>query len=508
MQKLAALDASFLYNETSRSNSNIGNLQVLEMPAGVTTAEFISTLKSFIASRIHNVPYMTRKLVFVPGSLDHPVWVEDPNIDMDYHIIELPVCAPGGLAEMEAAVAQVHEKKMPLDRPLWAIYVLTGLRDGNIAYYNQIHHATIDGASGNAALDFLMDESPDHPPVAGPIARDTAEPALERRPALTLVEDAFSNFLRYQMETSKRVLGTMDASRRLFQRAIDPTQNFGAYRKRAPETPFSGEVSAKRTWKIFELPLADVKQIGKTVDATVNDVFMEICAGGLRRYLERKGELPGDSLIAGCPVSLRQPGDTSNRNQVTMMLVELATDVADPIERLKAIRSSSQTAKGLTADIAAAIDTDTALPGLPAIMQTHFAAQEALGLTRFVRAPMNVVISNVPGPRTTRYSNGAKMLTHYPISIATHGAALNITTQSYLNRMYVGITACAKAIPDADLLREDMLAAFAELKFRLLPTNVSELRPRQLSVTVEDMIDQVMPAADPESSAETEEKVA
>lgn len=480
MQKLAAADASFLYSETSKTNSNIGSLQILELPEGVSEAEFISTLKDYIQARAHRLPFMKRKLMFVPASFDHPVWVEDQNFDIDNHIIELPVAAPGGRKEWEAAVISVHEQKMSLEQPLWAMYVLTGLEDGRIAYYNLFHHCNIDGASGNMALDQLMDETPAHPPVeAAPAStQDELDAELKARPALTLVEDAYRNFFRYQMEAAKRFTGSMDTTRRLIQRAIDPSQDFGAYGKRAPTTAFNVDISAQRAWSTTELPLADVKQIGKKVGATVNDVFMALCAGALRKYLERRNELPEDSLIAGCPVSLRKPGDTSNSTQVTMMLVELATQVGDPLERLNAIRASSEVAKGVTSDMAGAFDNNAALPGLPAIMQAQMNASESMALPRFFGSPINVVISNVPGPRKTLYSNGAKMITHYPISMAAHGVGLNITVQSYADQMYVGLTACAKAIPDLDLMRDDMLAAFEELKFRLLPTNVSELRPR------------------------------
>lgn len=482
MQKLAAMDASFLYSETNRTNSNIGSVQLLELPEGISEREFISSLKDYIKARAHRVPFMTRKLAFVPGNFDHPVWVRAADFDIDQHIIELPVAAPGGRAEMEAAVTAVHEQKMALDRPLWMMYVLTGLASGHVAYYNLFHHCNIDGASGNMALDQLMDDTPDHPVVesAPELAEDEAkaEADLKRRPALTLVEQAFGNFLRYQLEAGQRLSGSLDTTRRLIQRAIDPTQDFGAFGKVAPSTPFNDDISAKRLWSTTEMPLADIKQIGKKVGATVNDVFMAICAGGLRSYLERRGELPEDSLIAGCPVSLRKPGDTSNSNQVTMMLVELATQTSDPVERIKAIVASSHVAKGVTADLAGAYDNNAALPGLPALMQAQMNAQESMGLARFFRSPINVVISNVPGPRKTLYSNGARMVTHYPISIATHGVGLNITVQSYVDQMYVGLTACARAVPDLETLRDDMIAAFEELRFRLLPTNVSELRPR------------------------------
>jgi WS/DGAT/MGAT family acyltransferase len=475
MEKLAAADASFLYSETSKCNSNVASVQIMELPSGVTPGQFIASLKTYMSERLHLVSYLHRKLAFVPGNWDHPVWVHDHNFNIDNHVIEYPVPLPGNQAEMEQVIAALHEIKMPLDRPLWAMYVLTGLADGNVAYYNQAHHAALDGASGNAAFDILMDDIPVHPPVpaAKPVTTETDNSSLR------MIEDAYTNFVRFQLETGNRMLGAMDTSRRLINRFINPNKEFGAFGKTAPATPFNTQISEKRTWSALEVPLADVKQMGKNISVTINEMVMAICAGALRSYLDRDGQLPEQSLIAGCPVSLRKPGDTTPGNQVTMMNVELATQIADPLERLAAIKASSETAKEMVADLSGLFEGNAALPGMPAIISANMNATESFGLAQFVRGPINVVISNVPGPRNTLYSNGARMTTHYPVSIPAHGLGLNITVQSYVDQMYFGITACGKAVPDAGLLRDDLISAFRELKARLLPANVSELKPRE-----------------------------
>jgi WS/DGAT/MGAT family acyltransferase len=446
----------------------------MKLPEGVSPSSFIGSLKEFMSARLHLVPYTTRKLAYTPGNFDHPVWVSDPDFDINNHVIELPVPAPGDRAALERSIADIHSVKMPKDRPLWALYVLTGLEDGSVAYYNQAHHAAVDGAYGNAAYDILMDETPDHAPVAAP-----SEPA--RHVAVTsldLIEESFFNFMRFQLDAGKRLMGSMDTSRRLLERTFDASKSYGAFGKIAPPTPFNTQISEKRSWSSGELPLADIIQMGKTVGATVNDIDMAICAGALRSYLERTGDLPAESLIAGCPVSLRKPGDTTPGNQVSMMNVELATHIADPLDRIAAIQASAATAKGLTADLAGVFEGNAAMPGMPALMSASIEAAESWGLAQFFRGPVNVVISNVPGPRKALYSNGAQMQTHYPVSIPAHGLGLNITVQSYVDQMYIGITACGKAVPEAGLLRDDMLAAYAELKALLLPDNVSELKPR------------------------------
>jgi WS/DGAT/MGAT family acyltransferase len=228
------------------------------------------------------------------------------------------------------------------------------------------------------------------------------------------------------------------------------------------------------------MPLAKVKAIGKLTGTTVNDVFLAVCAGALRRYLERSGELPEKPLIAGCPVSLRKPGDTNLNNQVSMMLVDCATNEADPVKRLLKIGKSAVQAKGLMADISESYDSDFAAPGLPGIMAGMIRAVEAGNLADLpVQLPCNVVISNVPGPREQMYVLGGRMLTHYPVSIPAHAQAVNITVQSYVDHMFFAVTGCARALPDADALRDDMLEAFLELKTRLLDKVPAKFQPRE-----------------------------
>ena len=483
MEKLTAIDASFLYSETEHCNSNVASVDVLQLPADVTADLFIATLKDYMSARLHLSPYLTRKLAFVPGNLDHPVWVRDTHMNLDNHIISVPVPAPGDRAAMENVVAELHAAKMPMDRPLWAMYVLTNLEGNKIAYYNQVHHSTIDGASGNATYDLLMDESP----VPGPVtpAAETTE-AAPRQLALSLVEDAVANFWRFQLGTVSRAMGAMDTGRKLALRATK-RGGFGALGKTAPATPFNTQISSLRSWASGEFALADLKAMRKATGCTINDLVLAICAGGLRRYLERSGELPGENLIAGCPVSLRTPGDNRPGTQVTMMNVDLATGERNALIRLQKIHESAAIAKDVVQDLAGVYESNAALPGLPALMSGGIRLAESMGLARFARGPINVVISNVPGPQTARYSNGARLLAHYPVSIPTHGLGLNITVQTYEDTMFLGITACRKALPDAGRLRDDLLVACRELKNLILGSNVSQLEARQPGSAVESV---------------------
>lgn len=468
MYKLAGLDAGFLYNETPRAPQHIASIQVLELPDGVSTTQFMADLKALLLERAHLIPYFTNKLQFVPFQLDHPVWVRDADFDIDRHVLHAEVASPGGREALEAKIAELHAQPLDRSKPLWELWVLTGLEGGRIAYYNRVHHACLDGVSGQAAVEAIMDPTPEVQKVAPP-----AE-TFARRPAsldpLSMLTGALENLAKYQVRQASAVLGQLDTARRLWQRSIDPSKGLGAIAEGAPVTRFNRAVQQERRFTTGELSLAEVRQIGKATGTSVNDVFLAVCGGALRRYFERRGELPARSMVAGCPVSLRKPGDTSPNNQVTMMMVSFGTDVADPVKRLLRVNQSSIQAKGVVSDLADSYDADVALPGMPGLLGAAARWFESSDLVSSVppRMPCNVVVSNVPGPREQLYSLGAKMLTHYPVSIPAHGQGVNITVQSYAGQLFFGITACAAALPDADVLRNDMLAAFAELKGKVL----------------------------------------
>lgn len=479
MYKLSATDAGFLYAETPLCPMHVASVQVMALPDGVSEDEFIASLKPFIAARSHLVPYLTNRLQATLFDLDHPLWVRDPDFDIDRHIYRIDVPAPGGHAELEQTIAELHAAPLDRSRPLWEIAVLCGLGDasgrGNrrVAYYNRVHHACLDGMAGQAATMTLMDTEPEPRPIARPPAEFSKQPA--HHDALSLMLDAWRNFAVTQVDQFTGWPKRLDAAARLWQRAQDSSQSLGAPQQApAPKTNFNRPVGAARTYAVGELAVADIKAVGRALDATLNDVLLAVCGGGLRRYFEAKGELPEASLIAGCPVSLRQPGDSSLNNQVTMMQVALGTDIAHAEARVAAVAASARAAKAVTADAAPLLTGEVALPGLPAALRNAALWAERTSGGDGPQA-INVVISNVPGPRQTLYSNGARMLTHYPVSIAAHGTGVNLTVQSYDGVLYLGITACAKALPDAGRLRDALLAEFSDLKAAVLPANVLPL---------------------------------
>ena len=358
--------------------------------------------------------------------------------------------------------------------------MLTGLEGGRVAYYNRAHHACIDGMAGQAMIETIMDLS-ESPREVDPAPADFLTRDDQQNPAQLMV-GAVENFARYQASQPQALMNMMETSARLVQRALDPRKGLGAAAGRAPATRFNKAIEQKRAYAMGEIPLGSVKTIAKVTQTKVNDVFLAACAGGLRRYLQRLGELPKQGLVAGCPVSLRLPGDTSTNNQVTMMLVNMATKEGDPAERLQKIAASSRTAKGFTQDVSKASAADVSVPGLPGAMAASVALAEATRAANLpgMPVPSNVVVSNVPGPQQTLYSCGARVLTHYPVSIPAHTQAVNITVQSYNGELFFALTACAKALPDAHRLRDDINDAYQELKALYdLPSVSTALQQRE-----------------------------
>lgn len=463
MDKLKILDASFLYAETKNTPMHVAGLQHFEVPPGMGD-DWFPTLQRYIADRVHLIPFMTRRLKTTPLGIDHPVWVRDEAFDIDRHVRRARVPSPGTQQQLEQLVARLHEEQLDRAHPLWQYWLIEGLEDGTVAWYSKYHHACIDGMAGQAIIDILFSDDASIPPVPPAQERDDSDPGL-----LSLLWDATRNASLQPVRSTRMLPSLARTATSLVRKALDRETGLGALGQRAPRTRFNAAIGPYRSYAIGSLSLAEVKAVGKAHDCKVNDVFMAVCAGALARYLEERGELPDRPLVAGAPVSLRKPGDQSMSNQVTMLLTSLETQRRDPVERMIAIRESSQRGKGVVSALGATGFDDLTIPGLPLAFRSLMAVADRLKLGDYLPMPVNLIISNVPGPRREVFLNGARMLSHYPVSIPAHGNALNITVQSYLDRLDFSLTACMDTLPDADRLRDFMLEAFEELKARALP---------------------------------------
>ncbi|NJN51688.1 MAG: wax ester/triacylglycerol synthase family O-acyltransferase [Gammaproteobacteria bacterium] len=465
MHKLGFLDATFLYAETRSAPMNIGAVQLLELPAGVSAGPFFEELRRFVGRRVGQIPFMTRRLKQTPLMLDQPVWIGAQDFDVARHVQRVVLPSPGTKRQLEATVARLHETPLDRHHPLWTFYYIEGLDSAFAAkgrtvvgWYCKYHHACIDGMAGQGIIDVLFSEAPH---VASPIL-PTPPPELEPTSADLLV-DAGRNVLARSLTLAGQAAEQWRAWSALSQRVMGGVQTLGAIAEQAPRTPFNVAVGPYRAWSMATLPLGTMRALAKSLHVTLNDIVLATCSAGLRTYLARAGGLPDASLIAGVPVSLRERGDKDMRNRVGMMLASLASDVADPLARLMAIKQSTRVGKSLLAETRALQVEDVHVPGLPLWMAGVAQTMERLKLANFFGGAMNVVISNVMGPVRTKYLNGARMLTHYPVSIPAHGAAVNLTVQSYVDRLDLGVTGCLDALPDPDTLRDDIVEGWLEL---------------------------------------------
>jgi len=467
MDHLSGLDASFLYLETPETPMHIGGLNIVEIPAGYK-GEFVDQFRRHIARRMHLAPVFQRKLVNMPFELANPVWVADDDLDLDYHIRSTVLPKPGSRAQLDKLVGRLHSSLLDRSRPLWELYVIEGLQSPagappgtrHVAVYSKVHHAALDGAGGIALANAIMDTGPVPRKVpAAPSAPGT------QRDTFGVAELAVAGIKSTAQQTYKlaRMLPGLTTA---LLGLLRPTQGEKGPKTRwfGPRTPINVSVTNQRSFSSFSLPLAEVKQIAKAHDASLNDVVLAICSGALRNYLAGRGCTPTESLLAAVPVSLRDAGNTALNNQVSMMRVSLASNVADPLARLQTIRRSSGAAKSTSASMKSVTPTDFPSLGAPWLIGGLAALWGRSKIANTMAPLANVTVSNVPGPPFALYIAGARMLTYYPVSIAVHSLALNVTVQSYNGSLDFGLTACRKALPDLPDLARCMQQAHAELR--------------------------------------------
>ncbi len=460
MQQLSGLDGGFLAMETRSVFGHVGSVCIVD----AKSARSRLTLEHFtrvIESRLPLVPLFRRRLVTVPLGLDHPYWIEDPDFDIEFHIRELALPAPGNDRQLSEQVARLHARPLDRSRPLWEIYLISGLAGGRAAIYSKIHHAAIDGVSGGDILTAVLDTSPQGRPLP-----EVKAFKGEKSPDLTwlLSRSAFAlarqplQAVRVATDLSRLIPGLANVfGSPLAQRLAgsDTKDLLSQTALRAPKTPFNAPLSPHRRWAFTELPLAEVKKlrgIHGRPGLTVNDVVMALCAGALRRWLELHEALPTAPLVAAVPVSVRtkdQKGTFGNR--VSMMLAALPTNLSDPGERLGAMHEAMRAAKDQHGAIPASLLADVSQFAMPALANQAWRLSARLRLFERVN-PFNLIVSNIPGPNVPLYFAGAELLAYYPVSALVDGQGLNITVMSYRGNLYFGLIACRELVPDLDVM--------------------------------------------------------
>jgi WS/DGAT/MGAT family acyltransferase len=459
MHHLSAMDSAFLHLETAEMPMHVGSLHRYRLPEGYQ-GNWYDDVKAHLARRLHLAPVFTRKLALMPFDLANPVWIEDDDIDLDYHIRHTVLPKPGTQQQLEALAARLHSSLLDRSRPLWEFYVIEGLADGTMGFYTKVHHAAIDGQAGVALGNAMLDLTPVPRTVKPPRAHRSHRYQLG---VAELLGAALSNTLRQVAMIGKLALPLGKALLQSARKSLaERSLSLGSVRRlltMPPATPFNVSITNQRVFAALSLPLDEAKQLGKAHGASINDLVLWLCSTALREYLKESRELPSASLVAGVPVSLRAEGDTRMNNQVTMSLVELATDEQDPLARLRRIREATAAMKNTMGAFGELIPTDFPSPGAPWLLSGLASLYGRSGLADRVRV-VNVAISNVPGSTLPLYLAGAKMLDYYPVSIAAHGVALNITVQSYMGQLCFGLIACRRAVPDVRDIALHMQRAF------------------------------------------------
>ena len=478
IETLSGVDGAFLNLETAATPMHVGSLHLFETPAGYK-GDFFAAVRRMMGRRM--VPVLRRRLAALPLQLANPVWLQD-EIDLDQHIHLVRVPAPGTWAQLEAVVADLHAELLDRSRPLWMMYVLDGLATGEKAYYFKIHHAMLDGQAGVALAGALFDTSPDassQKRTARPVAGKTAASTNRGKPGtLALAAAAFRHDAAQYIKLVRELPSVVRTLAGIVRSsggkggatqgaAAGDAPNFSELRRSisfGPRTMLNVAITPERGFATAAVPRAELKAIASAGEATVNDVVLALCSGALRRYLKRSGSIPRKSLIASMPISLRAQGNTDFRTQATLSLVSLASNIADPLKRLRAIRDSAGATKAVARQARSVIPTDFPLIGVPWILGALASLYGRSSVINALPVLANVLVSNVPGPPMPLYVDGLRMSGYWPLSIVEHGVGVNITLMSYAGKLCLGFTVARCAVPDVRRLADDFLDAYEELK--------------------------------------------
>jgi diacylglycerol O-acyltransferase len=447
MDQLSSLDASFLHLETPETPMHVGSLTVYELPEGYK-GDYYEDVKAMLGSRLHLSTILTRKLAQMPFELAEPVWIPDNDIDLDYHIRSVVLRRPGTMDQLEQLIARLHSSLLDRSRPLWEMYVIEGLENGQVAFYMKAHHSGVDGKAGVELAKVLYDHTPqirEVPPPRRQHGTGTYQLGVTEllQAAVKNTADQYRKLAELLPTAAKALTTAAEVVASQQRRAKgERALNLGL----APKTIFNESITNQRSYTTLSLPMAEVKATGKRVGGTINTIVMAMCSIAVGRFLKDRGLLPKEPLIAMVPVSLRTEGDNSMNNQVSAVRVDLATDIDDLAERFKAIHASSEAAKAVVKELKPVLGVNVPITGSPWLMTGLASLLGRSNLASRLPAAGNVLISNVPGPSTPLYLAGARMLHYYPVSIPYHGSAVNITVQSYAGLLDFGITACRRTL--------------------------------------------------------------
>lgn len=476
MQRLNGLDGAFLAFESPTTHLHIAGVLVFD-PTGVPGGVGFHQIRDLVAARVSRVPPFRARMVEVPFGLQHPTMVDDPDFDIDFHVRRASIPQPGGPDELAALVGGIVGRPLDRHRPLWEFHVVEGLDHGHVALVSKVHHSIIDGVSGAEVMAAFFDleanpagSTPGSGPhsATGHRATEDAESevwAPDPVPGdVDRLRDALGSLPR-QTDMVARTLGTtvrtvrnLTGRNRQVQGSLPPSLF------EAPRTSINRAISSHRRVAFAEMPLDDIRRVREVLGGTVNDVVLTTVSGALRTFFSERGEVLESSLVAMVPISVRSEKDRDALgNQVSALLVSLATGVEDPAARLRVISSGMQLAKEQHQTVGSNVFSSWAQALFPMVATRVSRLVTNLRVFDHIPPLFNVIVSNIPGPDVPLFMAGARMVAMYPFGPVTEGVGVNVTVFSYVGTIYVGVQGCWDLVPDVDVIANGMVDSLSDL---------------------------------------------
>jgi diacylglycerol O-acyltransferase len=437
--------AAFLLAENRSQPMHVGGLQLFERPEGAGddyVREMYEQMRDVEAIAPLFLKHPKRS-VRTAGQL---VWEDDDQFDIEHHVRHSALPQPGRIRELLELCGRLHSTRLAWERPLWEAHVIEGLRDGRVAMYTKSHHALVDGISAMRLIQSVLSTDPDERGMPAPWGmRASQKRSREKAPAVhrelsEVPVHAFHTALGVASEAAGLPVALVRTLNKSFRNETSALSLF------APRTMFNQSITGARRFAAQDWPVERLRAIGKATDTTLNDVVLAMCSGAVRTYLSELDALPEAPLVAMVPVGLNAKqshvASTEGGNAVGAVMCKLGTDLADPADRLAAIHRSMKDGKEALSSM-----TPVQIMAMSALGQAPAILPPLLRMQGIVRPPYNLIISNVPGPRSTHYWNGARLVGQYPLSIPINGMALNITCTSYDGKMGFGLTGCRRTVP-------------------------------------------------------------
>jgi diacylglycerol O-acyltransferase / wax synthase len=437
--------AAFLYAENRSMPMHVGGLQLFKKPEGAGR-DYIREMYDEMRQVEDIAPLYLKRPHRSIRTAGQWVWVEDEQFDIEHHVRHSALPRPGRIRELLELTSRLHGTRLARERPLWESHIIEGLRDGRVAMYHKTHHAVVDGISAMRLLASVLSTDPDERNMPAMWAKqpERARPTGTVDRGEHSLSDLPVQALRTALGISAEAAGMPAALVKTLSKGLrNETSSLSLY---APRTIFNQKITGSRRFAAQDWPIDRLRAIGRATGATLNDVVLAMCSGAMRTYLLELDALPDTSLVAMVPVGLKakqsQVASAEGGNAVGSVMVQLATDLPDPADRLARIHQSMVDGKRALSSM-----TPVQIMAMSALGQAPAILAPILRMQGIVRPPYNLIISNVPGPRTTHYWNGAQLLGTYPLSIPINGMALNITCTSYDGNMAFGLTGCRRTVP-------------------------------------------------------------